>query len=189
MLRRETTAAFVQTGSWLFARYRFRAGKLEASRALGRASHTRLMQRQLAAPVLVLADDEHRHAWWLFRDECYRDDDGLSELEVKALLLERESQKERRVRKAIALMEQRTMPSTGREAIPDEVKIFVWQRDAGCCVSCSAREQLEFDHVIPVALGGANTARNLQLLCVECNRRKGASLVPGTRVKEAVDRP
>ena len=189
MLRKDSTAAFVRTGAWLFERYRFRAGKLEASRALGRGSYARLMRRQLETPVLVLADEEHRRAWWLYRDECYRDDDGLSELEMRALVLERESQKGRRVQKAIALMEQRTMPSTGREAIPDEVKIYVWQRDGGCCVSCAAREQLEFDHVIPVSLGGANTARNLQLLCVECNRRKGASLVQGMRVREPVDRP
>ena len=39
-------------------------------------------------------------------------------LKVLALLLERQSQKGRRVQKAIALMEQGTVPSTGREAIP-----------------------------------------------------------------------
>jgi 5-methylcytosine-specific restriction endonuclease McrA len=30
--------------------------------------------------------------------------------------------------------------------------------------------------VIPVALGGASTAANLQVLCAPCNREKGASL-------------
>lgn len=178
MLRKDSTASFVRSGAWLFARYRFRAGNLEASRPLDAGEHARLLKRQLDSPVLVLSDEQSRRSWWLFRDEVYREDDGLSEREVLALLLERQSQKGRRVQKAIALMEQGTVPSTGREAIPDEVKIFVWRRDGGCCVSCGAREQLEFDHVIPIALGGANTARNLQLLCVECNRRKGASLSP-----------
>jgi 5-methylcytosine-specific restriction endonuclease McrA len=32
------------------------------------------------------------------------------------------------------------------------------------------------DHVIPVALGGATTLANLQLLCGDCNREKGADL-------------
>jgi 5-methylcytosine-specific restriction endonuclease McrA len=32
------------------------------------------------------------------------------------------------------------------------------------------------DHVIPVALGGATTLANLQLLCGACNREKGADL-------------
>jgi anti-anti-sigma factor len=35
---------------------------------------------------------------------------------------------------------------------------------------------LQYDHVIPVALGGATTTGNLQLLCADCNRKKGADL-------------
>jgi 5-methylcytosine-specific restriction endonuclease McrA len=63
-----------------------------------------------------------------------------------------------------------------RTPIPDAVKVFVWNRDGGRCITCGSKERLEFDHVIPVALGGANTARNLQLLCEGCNRAKGASI-------------
>lgn len=32
---------------------------------------------------------------------------------------------------------------------------------------------LELDHVIPIHLGGPNTAENLTLACRPCNRRKG----------------
>ena len=63
-----------------------------------------------------------------------------------------------------------------REYIPERVKIFVWRRDGGQCVKCRSRNRLEFDHVIPVAKGGSNTARNLQLLCERCNRKKGTAI-------------
>jgi Holliday junction DNA helicase RuvB len=64
-----------------------------------------------------------------------------------------------------------------REPIPDDIKMFVWQRDGSHCVKCGSRENLEFDHIIPVSKGGSNTARNLQLLCERCNRSKGGNIV------------
>src|SRR5262249_29876941 len=61
-----------------------------------------------------------------------------------------------------------------RQPIPHEVKDRVWRRDEGRCVSCGSQELLEFDHIIPLAMGGSNTERNLQLLCERCNREKAA---------------
>jgi hypothetical protein len=59
-----------------------------------------------------------------------------------------------------------------RKLIPNEVQLFVWKRDNGKCVECGGKEKLEFDHIIPVSKGGSNTARNIQLLCENCNRKK-----------------
>ena len=59
-----------------------------------------------------------------------------------------------------------------RKTIPQNVKDKVWNRDNGKCVECGSNENLEFDHIIPVSKGGANTYRNLQLLCEHCNRSK-----------------
>lgn len=71
--------------------------------------------------------------------------------------------------------ELRPESSSKRDAIPKQVQREVWRRDGGRCVECESLENLEFDHIIPVSKGGSNTARNIQLLCQECNRRKGAS--------------
>lgn len=60
--------------------------------------------------------------------------------------------------------------------IPQRVKIEVWQRDGGKCVECSAISYLEFDHIIPFSMGGANTVNNIQLLCRKCNLTKGDRL-------------
>jgi hypothetical protein len=56
--------------------------------------------------------------------------------------------------------------------IPDEVKREVWDRDGGRCSRCGASDYLEFDHIIPHSRGGANTAKNVQVLCRKCNLLK-----------------
>lgn len=59
-----------------------------------------------------------------------------------------------------------------RQSIPERVRHEVWRRDQARCVECGGRERLEFDHIIPVSRGGSNTARNIELRCECCNRRK-----------------
>lgn len=59
-----------------------------------------------------------------------------------------------------------------RKTIQQSVKDRVWNRDGGQCVQCGSKVNLEFDHIIPVSKGGANTYRNIQLLCEKCNRSK-----------------
>jgi hypothetical protein len=59
-----------------------------------------------------------------------------------------------------------------REAIPQNVMDQVWNRDGGRCTKCGSQENLEFDHIIPFSKGGANTYRNLQILCKKCNVEK-----------------
>jgi len=63
-----------------------------------------------------------------------------------------------------------------RDLVPPDVRLFVWNRDGGCCRTCGSAEQLEFDHVISRAWGGSNSAANIELLCQQCNRRKGVRL-------------
>jgi hypothetical protein len=84
--------------------------------------------------------------------------------------------KERLLAEADRVLSGDFAPTTlkGRRAIPSGVKRTVWQRDGGQCVQCGLPEDLEFDHVIPWSLGGADSVENLQLLCRSCNGSKGA---------------
>ena len=66
--------------------------------------------------------------------------------------------------------------ANSRKPISPEVKREVWRRDEGKCTKCGSRERLEFDHIIPVAKGGSNTVRNIELLCEDCNREKSANI-------------
>jgi uncharacterized membrane protein YebE (DUF533 family) len=56
--------------------------------------------------------------------------------------------------------------------IPRVVRQRVYQRYGGRCVDCGATDYLEFDHIIPVAKGGSNSEKNIQLLCRRCNWQK-----------------
>lgn len=70
----------------------------------------------------------------------------------------------------------KTEAEATRQAIRSEVRREVWRRDQGRCVRCGSRENLEYDHIIPVSKGGSNTARNIELLCETCNRSKSDSV-------------
>src|SRR5438105_812310 len=60
-----------------------------------------------------------------------------------------------------------------RRIIPTSVKLEVWKRDGGKCVSCGATDELHFDHIIPFSRGGTSmTSRNVQLLCARHNLEK-----------------
>jgi 5-methylcytosine-specific restriction endonuclease McrA len=63
-----------------------------------------------------------------------------------------------------------------RQPLRKEVKMYVWNRDGGCCVECYSKEKLEYDHIIPHSKGGSDTERNIQLLCEKCNRSKQAKI-------------
>ena len=53
----------------------------------------------------------------------------------------------------------------------------VWERDGGRCVRCGAQQELQYDHIIPLSRGGADTAENLQLLCAPCSGGPRATAV------------
>ena len=61
--------------------------------------------------------------------------------------------------------------------IPAAFRVSVLHRDGYKCVFCgrnAGQVQLEVDHIVPFSKGGSNDLNNLQTLCIDCNRGKGA---------------
>jgi HNH endonuclease len=57
--------------------------------------------------------------------------------------------------------------------IPTSVKLEVWKRDKGQCVTCMSKDNLHFDHILPYSKGGTSLkAENIQLLCARHNLQK-----------------
>jgi 5-methylcytosine-specific restriction endonuclease McrA len=142
----------------------------------------RLSQRDVEeskTTPLYLDRGEKGRDYWPYADKIYSTTDyDLTPEDVLALVNEAANRRRLRLEKAHALaaMTRELSSKSRRTPIPQDVKVTVWQRDNGRCVQCSSQQNLEFDHVIPVAMGGSNTVRNIQLLCEACNRRKGATL-------------
>jgi len=118
-------------------------------------------------------------AYWQFRDEFYSADTQLNETDVEALLISRERRNQRQLNNARAMINSKSISAARRQAIPDDVKQFVFERDQGQCVNCGNRVELQFDHIIPVSLGGSSASENLQVLCGPCNRKKSGGLQVG----------
>jgi hypothetical protein len=113
--------------------------------------------------------------YWDFEGSFYWDDEGLMAEDVNALLLTRRRANRERAERAKATVTRgfdNDKPS--RKQASAEVQQFVFVRDGGQCLECGSKQELQFDHIIPVALGGSSEPENLQILCGPCNRKKGA---------------
>lgn len=147
-----------------------------------------LLEKSETEPVLI--NDEH---WlvcgekfgptgWFFKGKFYNienQNENYSQQQKKLLILEHYDKDRKKWEKLNHLYGddrsedvQSVNGKYVRQNIPEKVRIEVWRRDDGKCAKCGSRERLEYDHIVPVSRGGANTARNIELLCEKCNREK-----------------
>lgn len=61
---------------------------------------------------------------------------------------------------------------THKRYVSSTVRKAVWKRDKGRCVRCGGKENIQFDHIIPISKGGSSTVENIELLCQSCNIEK-----------------
>ncbi len=115
--------------------------------------------------------------FWIFKGSIYEVDQSFSQANMRLLVLEEFDRERRRFER---LKQKYDLPEREetriRLRIPEQVRIEVWRRDGGKCAVCGSRDNLEYDHIVPVSKGGSNTARNIELLCEKHNRSKGAKI-------------
>lgn len=174
-LRRASGLELRKTGFGIFAMHEVRSSS-GVLVTLGRREYRRAAEAIEAGEAAALHEETGRTLWWT-TDGLYWDDEGLDAEAVALLAWDRRRRQDARIerlRKVRAAEE--AVEFARRERIPDDVRLFVWERDDGRCVRCGSEDDLQFDHVIPVAKGGGNASENVQVLCGPCNRQKSDNL-------------
>lgn len=155
-------------------RYAVQSGRKVMELRWSRAQVRAALQVQATEPVQLWRDG--RRNLWQFLDGFWWDDDGLDAEDIKALILQRRRRLEQKLQSARSLMRAEESGRPTRAGIPTELRRVVFERDGGRCVECGGSFDIQYDHILPVAHGGATTLENLQILCAECNRRKSDSI-------------
>lgn len=177
-LRQDANAGFIFDRGFLFRRRVWFAGTCCPPVRIKSQHYGQLLALQQRQPVRVAQSGAR--AWWWFEDEFYWESGCYRERDVLALIRDRQRRAKQRLDRAHMLLnvDEGHAPRVrgNREPVPREVKRAVFERDGGKCTQCGTNFDLQYDHIIPVALGGATTVDNLQLLCGDCNREKAADL-------------
>lgn len=65
-----------------------------------------------------------------------------------------------------------------RGKVTNRLRFQIYARDHNRCRRCGRySDNLEIDHIVPIAKGGKSTPDNLQSLCPKCNKEKGTRII------------
>lgn len=169
---------FTDRGGFLFERRHFFVGTGCPPVQLTSEFATDVFRRRVTEPVLVVSTPGRR--FWTYGTLWAWENQGLTARDVMALMHDKERRRTRELERAHVLLDVErgaTPPAPRqRQALPRDVRQAVFTRDGGLCVECQSSFDIQYDHIIPWSMGGANTVENLQILCGACNQRKGASI-------------
>ena len=138
--------------------------------------------RDSSRQILSREDDTAYYDYFLFMDRLIKIEKAMGDLGKKEEIIKEYYQREKAAGRFYIEELVEKEPDDKEEVaeeqrrIPESVKREVWRRDAGKCSKCGSRVKLEFDHIVPFSQGGSNTARNVELLCMDCNRKKSARI-------------
>ncbi len=170
MLRADNKVELVKLTGMFTGRWAIRAGKKVYSPRWPEGKVAEMHARQAEQPVALLKD--RRRVLWHFHERFYWDDEQLPAEDVMALVLQRERSQDRKLESARSLMRAEQNGERSRPPIPRDLRLAVFERDGGKCVECGSSFDIQYDHILPFARGGATTFENLQILCGDCNRQK-----------------
>ena len=104
----------------------------------------------------------------IFQNTCPKPKPRRMRLMIKGRSLKGEGIEER--------LEETITRSTQRPVFSTSFRLNLFLKRKGTCARCSqkidAGKAWDIDHIIPLALGGTNETKNLQVLCRPCHRSK-----------------
>ena len=158
-LRQDPNAQFLCDRGFLFRRRVWFVGTCCPPARIDVSRHSQLAAAQRQQPVSVAQSGVR--VWWWFEDAFYWESGGYAARDVLALIRDRQRRAEQRLDRARMLLDvdegRQHRPHGRRQSIPREIRRAVFERDGGQCVQCGSRFELQYDHLIPVTLGGATT--------------------------------
>ena len=113
--------------------------------------------------------------WAKFYDEYHEKSLDIKDMEQRIVdcLSDDEIQKPQGIIPYVLTGEERYLDL---RAFPEKIKLAVWEQQGHKCTLCGEEfdsEFMEADHITPWCDGGRTVLENCQVLCRECNRRKG----------------
>ena len=113
--------------------------------------------------------------WALYYDKYHSTTLDTADLasRISKLILDSDVQKQMGIIPYVLTGDERHLDLRG---FPEDIKLAVWEKQHHICPSCQKEFDYEFmegDHITPWCEGGRTAIENCQMLCRECNRRKG----------------